>query len=207
MIQTKDFPPQAYTKETVSEAFIWLQSQPDEVKKTVTHTNQLVSLYLKNKCQQYWTSKTNASKNTDGNHDFNNQLQEMALEMTSLAQTAEDPDTHLNGNSPISNEKKDQTSSVNCLTVPKPRHNTSSSNSLNGSASSNSTSSNFPHQNDIQNQETLLSTDLKKVLDVKSLKALEDAKTKLNLSSTVEAARLLITLGLEQIKLLFPSSK
>lgn len=209
MTQAKDFPPQAYTKETVSEAFMWLQSQPDEVKKMATHTSQLVSLYLKDKCQQYWASKTNASSNENGNiHSFNDQLQKMALEMTPLTHTDKNSHTHLNGNSLTSNGKDIETPSTNCFTVPKSEHGTSSSHSLNGSAS-NSMPSDFISQDDMQNQKTLSSmdtkSDFKQILDAKSLEALEDTKVKLNLSSHVEAARALITLGFEQVKSLFSS--
>jgi hypothetical protein len=39
--------PQAYTKETLSKAFDWLQYQPDAVKQVATSPDVLVSLFLK----------------------------------------------------------------------------------------------------------------------------------------------------------------
>ena len=39
--------PQAYTKETLSKAFDWLQYQPDSVKQVATSPDVLVSLFLK----------------------------------------------------------------------------------------------------------------------------------------------------------------
>ena len=40
-------PPQAYTKETLLKAYNWLQNQSDQVKELATTPDQLVSLYLK----------------------------------------------------------------------------------------------------------------------------------------------------------------
>jgi hypothetical protein len=42
------FPPQAYTKETLLKAYNWLQSQPEGVRDLASTPDQLVSLYLKN---------------------------------------------------------------------------------------------------------------------------------------------------------------
>lgn len=39
--------PQAYTKETLSKAFDWLQYQPDQVKQVATSPDVLVGLFLK----------------------------------------------------------------------------------------------------------------------------------------------------------------
>lgn len=40
-------PPQAYTKETLSKAFDWLQYQPDQVKQVAVSPDVLVGLFLK----------------------------------------------------------------------------------------------------------------------------------------------------------------
>lgn len=40
-----DIPPEAFTKETLQEAFAWLQSQPDLVRNSVHTKERLVSLY------------------------------------------------------------------------------------------------------------------------------------------------------------------
>lgn len=40
-----NLPPQAYTKEMLTEAFQWLQHQPDQVRQSVTSPDSLVSLY------------------------------------------------------------------------------------------------------------------------------------------------------------------
>lgn len=45
------FAPQAYTKETLAEAFEWLKKQPSHVKQFTKSADELVSLYLNSKKQ------------------------------------------------------------------------------------------------------------------------------------------------------------
>ena len=42
-------PPQAYTRDTVLEAFNWLNSQPESVRQLAKNEDALVSLYLRAK--------------------------------------------------------------------------------------------------------------------------------------------------------------
>lgn len=44
-------PPQAYTKDTLVQAYAWLQSQSESIKEIATSPDILVSLYLKAKLQ------------------------------------------------------------------------------------------------------------------------------------------------------------
>lgn len=39
--------PQAYTKETLAQAFLWLKEQPEEVARLATTSDRLVALYLR----------------------------------------------------------------------------------------------------------------------------------------------------------------
>ena len=193
MVHTQTFPPQAYSKETISEAFTWLQSQPDEIKKKATHTEALLSLYLKNKSQQYWIAKTNTSISNDTNN-FNNELQEIALEL-SPDQTQATSQSYSNRHG-LENTTPQNTSTVEPI-FNKP------SNTLNGSSHTA-----FSHPLRKKEEDHTLDTkqDIEDILDVKSLNSLHRTKTKFNLSSNKEAARLLISLGFEQIKSLISDS-
>ncbi|PIT99150.1 MAG: hypothetical protein COT74_09055 [Bdellovibrionales bacterium CG10_big_fil_rev_8_21_14_0_10_45_34] len=42
-------PPQAYTRETLSQAFLWLQTQPEHVRKMALSPDHLVALYTRSK--------------------------------------------------------------------------------------------------------------------------------------------------------------
>jgi len=48
---TSYFAPQAYTKETLAEAFEWLKKQPPHVRQFTKSADELVSLYLNSKKQ------------------------------------------------------------------------------------------------------------------------------------------------------------
>jgi hypothetical protein len=43
---TSSAPPQAYTRETLAQAYIWLKSQPESIKDRAKNADALVSLYL-----------------------------------------------------------------------------------------------------------------------------------------------------------------
>lgn len=43
-----NLPPQAYTRETLTQAFAWLQTQPESIRKVATTPESLVSLYNRN---------------------------------------------------------------------------------------------------------------------------------------------------------------
>jgi hypothetical protein len=47
MANGRSLPPQAYTRETLTSAFNWLQSQPDSVRKAAATPDALVSIYLR----------------------------------------------------------------------------------------------------------------------------------------------------------------
>ena len=194
-MDTQTFPPQAYSKETISEAFMWLQSQPEDVKSKATHTEALLSLYLRNKSQKYWAAKTNTSINNGTSH-FNDELQEIALNLSpSQAQTTSQPYT--NGANEHVPETHVQESSTVEPAFNKPPH------SLNGSSQSV-----LPNSQGNKEEHHVLDTKkptIEDVLDTKSLNLLRRTQVKLNLSSNKEAARLLICLGFEQIKSLLPS--
>lgn len=254
-MQAKDFPPQAYTKETVSEAFTWLQSQPDEVKKQATQTHQLIALYLKDKSQQYWTSKTKTPV-----EDFKSQLQDMAqnhadsktkktphqnttstltTSNNELPQTMDEPAPHndhhhqngsftLSNDSPvesshshfISNESSHQLDKDPSHPIAKKQasDNIKETCPINGQYPSQgpsttphsrplSSSANDSKRHNFVTQSSLSKSELcvfKEALDATSLTALEQVKSQLNLSSFLEANRLLIALGFEQIKSLLP---
>ena len=191
-MNTQTFPPQAYSKETISEAFMWLQSQPEEVKSKATHTEALLSLYLKNKSQRYWAAKTNTSIN-NGANNFNDELQEIALKL-SPKQTQTTSQPHSNGH--VSDHHIQNGSTVE-PTFNEPLH------SLNGS--SQGISSDPQRDNTEDNSLKNAKLNLESILDIKSLNLLHKTQDKLNLSSNREAARLLICLGFEKIKSFLPS--
>lgn len=54
-----NLPPQAYTRETLTTAFAWLQTQPESVRRSATTPESLVSLYTRN--QRFGPENKNVS--------------------------------------------------------------------------------------------------------------------------------------------------
>lgn len=59
-IGTTNLPPQAFTRETLTQAFNWLQTQPENVRRSATTPETLVSLYQRNQRFGPDTSKVTA---------------------------------------------------------------------------------------------------------------------------------------------------
>src|SRR5688572_24243925 len=56
-------PPQAYTREVLTTAFNWLQSQPDSVRRQATTPDSLVALYMR--AQRHGSSSLATSLQTE----------------------------------------------------------------------------------------------------------------------------------------------
>lgn len=84
-------PPQAYTKEVLATAFDWLSRQPENTKKSIRNSDDLVGLFLKatrgkeivpNTSQGAYASANNASmSDLSSTKNFRNELQDLALNL------------------------------------------------------------------------------------------------------------------------------
>lgn len=78
-------PPQAYTKDTLVQAYAWLQGQSDSVKEIATNPDILVSLFLKSKIQGDQFFERPSIQN------FKNELRNLAGMMGEFEQTPAPP--------------------------------------------------------------------------------------------------------------------
>ena len=69
-------PPQAYTQDTMKQAFAWLQAQPAEFRNSITNPDQLVLVYLRAKRGGESSSSKSASAQV-----FSSELKSLAKEM------------------------------------------------------------------------------------------------------------------------------
>ena len=90
-------PPEAFTKETLQEAFQWLQSQPDSVRELVHTPESLVSLYRK--AQRQNPDAPVSSKN------FMNELKTLAKGLEAFS----DPPTQTPAKQPTAKLKFEKT--------------------------------------------------------------------------------------------------
>lgn len=78
-------PPQAYTKDTLVQAYAWLQGQSDSVKEIATNPDILVSLFLKAKMQGEQFFERPSIQN------FKNELRSLAGMIGEFEQTPSPP--------------------------------------------------------------------------------------------------------------------
>jgi hypothetical protein len=164
-------PPQAYTKDDVTKAYVWLQSQPDYVRNMATTKETLVALYLRAR-RGGDASLENIAPVSSKN--FKSQLQTLANELEQfgpselekpLTPVQEQPQVHIH-----------QTIQQNFQDFQKPM----------GEAPSQPKVDGF-------------------IKDARTEQIIETVKTQLNLESESDVVRMLLVLGYERIKDIFPA--
>ena len=182
-------PPQAYTKETLQKAYTWLLTQSANVKEMASTQEMLVSMYLKAQ------RSGDAALETPSIQNFKQELKSLATMMGDLQPPANNsfannshysqPNISTTGPSQVSSHFPSTAPSQNARQSHQPSH------------SANLGVSGMP-QSFIPN--TPPSSGLLGFLDEHSLRAVQDIKSTLNLSSDVEALRALISLGYKQFR-------
>ncbi len=172
--------PQAYTKEDVAKAYNWLQTQPDYVKNMATNKETMVALYLKARRDGIGSIENTAPVSSK---NFKSQLQSLASEMEQF-------DTQKSPASTIPNTN--------------PPH----------QASSSSINQDTQIQNLVQEfqkpmAQTFLPTQDQKSLslslDPRSEQIIRSVKAQLNMDSEKDIIRMLLVLGYDRIKAIFPN--
>lgn len=168
-------PPQAYTKDILLKAYQWLMLQNSSIKEMATTPDILVSLYLK--------------ATRDGDHALDRpSIQNFKNELRSLAGMMGELDR------PATKTAQAQTPIATTVAAPMPPilESTSTLNSL-------------PSQNQPSNNEKILTAttwkgNLLEQLDSCSRSMIQEVKEEFNLSSDIEALRMLIKVGYTRSK-------
>ena len=174
---TNPLPPQAYTKETLTQAFAWLQSQGPNIRELATTPDILVSLYLKAKLNgeaALWPSVQN----------FKSELKSLAGmmgEFESAGLISGSPTVANTTPSPVAAQTPIPPASKPSTSVPAP-----------AIPAAGAVSAQF------REERREASSGL--AIDAKSLALLSEVKTEFNLSSEQEALRLLLAIGYKKLK-------
>ncbi len=150
---TTTLPPQAYTRDILAKAFIWLQGQPESICKLASSPDALVGLFLRAQRTGGASFETVAPVSRD---NFMNDLKSLASELEQFDVPKHPPQMQFHE-------------------PPAPSY-----------SAPNMVVQNFQ-------------------LDAKSKEMIEDVKDQLNLSSETEVLRLLVVLGYEKAKSIFPA--
>jgi hypothetical protein len=181
-------PPQAYTKETLVQAYAWLQSQSESIKEMATTPDVLVSLFLKAKLQG------NSALERPSIQNFKNELKSLAGMMGEF-EVVETPESiHATGfsasSTPTSNPSGTSTYRFRSQDF-KERLNEKTE-TLRGTP---------PPPPPLQSEEKISTRAslAREGLDTRSLDMIQEVKIQFNLSSDTEAMRLLIAIGYNQV--------
>jgi hypothetical protein len=200
-------PPQAYTKETLIQAYNWLRSQPPHVQELAKSPDALVALYSKAQMHgENYLSRTNLQ-------GFKSELKNLASMMGEFddgsgmaskgsmgTKAAAPPPTPLNHQSATQNSLP---SAVSTPPVAAPPMMPTAPQNLNGALMQSALGSltpdpSLPLFNAIANSHQ--GQDLRSVLDARSWTMIQEVKNHFNLSSETEAVRLLIAMGYQKMR-------
>lgn len=206
-------PPQAYTKETLIQAYNWLRTQPTHVQELAKSPDTLVSLYNKSQIHgENYLNRTNLQgfkselKNLAhimGDIDGNTSPSSVTVPQTQ-APLPQAPALH--SSAPPPQGSSQSSSGQGAHGGPNAGKNSPSMNPATSSSSTltptlsesflpsltNAWMSSNPMQQEPQ--------DLRHLIDSRSWGMLQEVKNHLNLSSETEALRLLISLGYQKIR-------
>lgn len=178
---TMTLPPQAYTRETLVQAFHWLRSQPESIQRLAETPDALVGLYLRAKRGGDITLENSAPVSSE---DFRATLKSLAGELQQFSQ---------NGNPSVISSQPVAAKQEAIAKV------------LSDHTTSGAQSQRVEARNGLNFQDEMdrVKVSWLEVLDPKSLELVKKAQTRFNLSSELEALRLLIVLGVEKAQALF----
>ena len=80
------YPPQAFTREMLSQAFVWLQAQPEGVRALASNPESLIALYLKAQRSQLQNQRKMESQNPNPQTDAPVSAQNFMTDLKSLAE-------------------------------------------------------------------------------------------------------------------------
>lgn len=192
-----NLPPQAYTREDVAKAYVWVQSQPDYVKNMATSKEALVALYLQARRNGVSSLVDSRMENIApvSSRDFKNQLQSLATELNQFEKQKET----LKAQVPLKPASPPQT----FQNIPETPN----------------FAQDFQEPQEYQMPEPTPSQQFEErsiefkvserrptslPLDGKSQAIIDRVKQELNLESDSEVVRMLITLGYDKLKNIFP---
>ena len=190
-------PPQAYSKETLIQAYNWLRNQPPQIQELAKSTEMLISLYTK--AQMYGDDYLNR-----------NHMQTFKSELKNLANMMGDFEDEKAAK--LNQQKQQSQTPAKQQSAPSQTFNAVATNPVatnpiaTNPISANiipQTSSTLPAtQNNFTNALVTSPAEdqLKTQLDMKSWAMIQEVKNLCNLSTEAEALRLLITIGYNKIK-------
>lgn len=185
-------PPQAYTKDTLVQAYAWLQGQSESIKEMATTPDVLVSLYLKAKLQG------NQALERPSIQNFKNELKNLAGMIGEFEVVEQQGST--NGNSTEVATSTIRFRSQNLRSSERTSSGTISTQPAPAVSEPVAPSAPLPPPPSASATSHSAETSALSGLDNRSLDMIQEVKIQFNLSSDTEAMRMLIACGYNQVK-------
>lgn len=200
-----NLPPQAYTKETLIQAYNWLRSQPIHVQELAKSPDILVSLYSKAQIHgENYLSRTNIQTFKSELKNLANIMGDLEENTSSSTNSPQMQNSNFfgasgvpSGGQGVGNTSKQNPNSQAQRTTAATTPPTPTPMSMSPMITE---ASNLPIFSALATNAPTLEPDLKSLLDARSWGMVQEIKNHLNLSSETEALRLLIALGYQKIR-------
>lgn len=201
-------PPQAYTKETLIQAYNWLRSQPPHVQELAKSPDVLVALYSKAQMHgENYLSRTNLQ-------GFKTELKNLAHMMGEFEESSEAgaPKGTVGKSTGVVNPNPPANNTIqvaNSMAMPSVGAGIPPMPTMSNGAMLNPALSNFPSVpvepglplfNALTSLPSVTGQDLRSVLDSRSWTMIQEVKNHFNLSTETEAVRLLIAMGYQKMR-------
>jgi hypothetical protein len=196
-------PPQAYTKEVLATAFDWLSRQPENIKKSIRTSDDLVGLYLRSvRSKEGVAPSQKSNEDLSSAKSFRSELQGLALNLKQFEDKNAEQETK-----EVSAPVSEYLHELNLMMSAQPAK----------TQERNQEQPQFAYKQNLASDEstalpssasrdTIIPESIDTVLvklDKKTLAAIGLAKERLNLSSNSEAIRVLVSLGEKHLKKIF----
>jgi hypothetical protein len=183
-------PPQAYTKETLQEAFEWWSEQTDDLRSQIQDKDDLVGYYLKSHGIKSYTPENSEGFTRTAKESFSSELKGLAKNLEDF----EDYTAPSAQSKKVSNYREQRVETQPSFQIPFPDL---SKTLVPASDDKTPVSSSLQVKPKANIQNSFFK------LDAQSKETVRRAKEALNLSSEDEALRALISLGKSRIKSIF----
>ena len=185
------YPPQAFTREMLSQAFVWLQAQPDSIRELAKNPEALIALYLKTQRSQLHNQKKMESQNSNPYADAPVSAQNFMTDLKSLAEGLkqfEDPTPPNLPPVPVQAAQNFSAQLRSEIPLPRPAVNLTSNLTSHSTSNPNSNSNSNPTSNPTSG------------LNSNSQCMIREVKEKFNLSTDTEALNMLVAIAYKNLK-------
>ena len=194
------YPPQAFTREMLSQAFIWLQAQPESIRSLASNPESLIALYLKAQRSQLMNQNKMESQNSKPQaeapaetHTFMTDLKSLTHGLKKFDEPWNSASTAAQVQTPVPPPAPQNSYSIQAHISPAPPQNFSASHQISGQISGQMAGQLPPPM------PTLMPISLQQ-LNANSQYMIQEVKVKFNLSSELEAINLLVAIAYKNLK-------